>query len=77
LELETTVNPHFALGLCEAVAAATEGAAYSCFDDHRIGVLKKGHKADFVVVDMEWEKEMLKQTKVAETWFDGARVWAA
>jgi predicted amidohydrolase YtcJ len=77
LELETTVNPHFALGLCEAVAAATEGAAYSCFDDHRIGVLKKGHKADFVVVDMEWEKETLKQTKVAETWFDGARVWAA
>ena len=59
------------------MAAATEGAAYSCFDDHRIGVLKKGHKADFVVVDMEWEKEKLTQTKVAETWFDGARVWAA
>jgi predicted amidohydrolase YtcJ len=76
-EMETTVNPHFALGLCEAVAAATEGAAYSCFDDHRIGVLEKGHKADFVVVDMEWEKEKLMQAKVAETWFDGGKVWAA
>ncbi|KAK4132017.1 amidohydrolase 3 [Trichocladium antarcticum] len=76
-EMETTVNPHFSLGLCEAVAAATEGAAYSCFDDHRIGVLKKGHKADFVVVDMEWEKEKLMEAKVAETWYDGARVWPA
>lgn len=76
-EMTTTVNPHFALGLCEAVAAGTEGAAYSCFDDHRIGVLKKGHKADFVVVDMEWEKERLMEAKVAETWFDGVKVWSA
>lgn len=74
-ELQTTVNPHFALGLCEAVAAGTEGAAYSCLDDHRIGVLEKGHKADFVVVDMEWENEKLTQAKVTETWYDGARVW--
>jgi predicted amidohydrolase YtcJ len=76
-ELETAVNPQFALGLCEAVAAATEGAAYSCFDEHRIGVLEKGHKADFVVVDMEWDKEKLMEARVVETWFDGARVWAA
>jgi predicted amidohydrolase YtcJ len=76
-EMETTVNPHFALGLCEAVAAATEGAAYSCFDDHRIGVLKQGHKADFVVVEMEWEKEKLMEARVVETWFDGARAWSA
>ncbi|KAK4193196.1 putative amidohydrolase [Podospora australis] len=76
-ELQTTVNPHFALGLCEAVAAATEGAAYSCFDDHRIGVLQKGHKADFVVVDMEWEKEKLMDAKVTETWYNGAKVSSA
>ncbi|KAK4098590.1 amidohydrolase 3 [Parathielavia hyrcaniae] len=76
-EMEAAVNPHFALGLCEAVAAATEGAAYSCFDDHRVGVLEKGRKADFVVVDMEWEKEKLMDARVAETWFDGARVWPA
>ncbi|VBB71917.1 Putative amidohydrolases [Podospora comata] len=76
-ELETAVNPHFALGLCESVAAATEGAAYSCFDDHRIGSLKKGHKADFVVVDMEWENEKLMQSKITETWYDGNKVFSA
>ncbi|KAK0748446.1 amidohydrolase 3 [Apiosordaria backusii] len=76
-ELETAVNPHFALGLCESVAAATEGAAYSCFDDHRIGSLKSGHKADFVVVDMEWEKEKLMQSRITETWYDGKRVFSA
>ncbi|KAK5651487.1 hypothetical protein OQA88_11941 [Cercophora sp. LCS_1] len=76
-EYEATVNPHFALGLCEAVAAGTEGAAYSCFDDQRIGVLKVGYKADFVVVDMVWEKEQLKNAKVTETWYDGAKVWEA
>lgn len=74
---ETTVNPQFALGLCEAVAAGTEGAAYSCFDDHRIGVLKAGHKADFAVVDMEWETEKLMQAKVVETWYNGARVFSS
>jgi predicted amidohydrolase YtcJ len=76
-DMQTTVNPHFALGLCEAVAAATEGAAYSCFDDHRIGSLKRGHKADFVIVDMEWDKEKLMAAKVTQTWFDGKRVWPA
>ncbi|KAK4175834.1 putative amidohydrolase [Triangularia setosa] len=76
-ELETAVNPHFALGLCESVAAGTEGAAYSCFDDHRIGSLKRGHKADFVVVDMEWEKENLTQSKIIETWYDGNKVFSA
>jgi len=74
---EATVNPHFALGLCESVAAGTEGAAYSCFDDGRIGVLKAGHKADFVVVDMEWEKEKLTEAKVIETWYNGARVFSS
>lgn len=43
-------NEHFRLGVCEAVAAGTEGAAYSCFDEHRVGRLERGLKADFVVV---------------------------
>ncbi|KAK3989974.1 amidohydrolase 3 [Cladorrhinum sp. PSN332] len=76
LDMQTTVNPHFALGVCESFAAGTEGAAYSVFDDHRIGVLKKGYKADFVIVDMEWEKEKLKDTKMKETWYNGAKVWS-
>lgn len=73
---EATVNPHFALGLCESVAAGTEGAAYSCFDDHRIGVLKAGHKADFVIADMVWEKEKMMGARVTETWYDGGLVWS-
>ncbi|KAK4231106.1 amidohydrolase 3 [Podospora fimiseda] len=77
LDTETTVNPHFALGVCESFAAGTEGAAYSVFDDHRIGVLQKGYKADFVIVDMEWKKEKLKDTKMKETWYNGAKVWSA
>ncbi|KAK0630257.1 hypothetical protein B0T17DRAFT_615937 [Bombardia bombarda] len=76
-EMQAAVNPHFALGLCEAVVAGTEGAAYSCFDDHRIGRLEKGHKADFLVVDMEWDKEKLMQAGVKETWYDGVKVWSA
>ncbi|KAK1757784.1 putative amidohydrolase [Echria macrotheca] len=76
-EYETMVNPHFALGLCEAITAGTQGAAYSCFDDDRLGVLGAGYKADFVVVDMEWEKEKLMEAKVTETWFDGTNVWSA
>ncbi|KAK3393269.1 amidohydrolase 3 [Podospora didyma] len=76
-EMQTAVNPRFALGLCEAIAAGTQGAAYSCFDDHRIGALENGHKADFVVVEMEWDQEKLMEARVAETWYDGAKVWSA
>jgi predicted amidohydrolase YtcJ len=74
-EMATAVNEHFALGLCEAVAAATEGAAYSCFDDERVGRLAEGMRADFVVVDMQWEKTKLMEARMKETWFDGKKVW--
>lgn len=76
-EMTATVNESFALGMCEAVAAATEGAAYSCFDEERVGRLAAGMKADFVVVDMEWEKTKLMEARIKETWFDGKRVWAS
>lgn len=72
---EETVNAHFALGMCEAVAAATEGAAYSCFQEGRVGRLAEGLKADFVVVDMAWDKTRLLEARIEETWFDGRRVW--
>ncbi|KAM7193434.1 variant [Rhypophila sp. PSN 637] len=54
-------NEKFRLGVCEAFAAATEGAAYSCFDEERVGRLEKGLKADFVIVgglggdDWDWD----------------------
>ncbi len=71
------VNAHFALGLCEAVVAATRGAAYSCFADAYSGSLEPGKSADFVVVDMRWDSRALLQAAVKETWFEGRRVYAA
>ncbi|KAL1969720.1 hypothetical protein VTN77DRAFT_8273 [Rasamsonia byssochlamydoides] len=76
-ETVTTVNEHFALPLVSAVTAATAGAAYSCFADRITGGLKKGLKADFVVVDMEWSPERLLQARVRQTWFDGRNVFDA
>ncbi|KAK3936123.1 putative amidohydrolase [Diplogelasinospora grovesii] len=74
---EDAVNPHFALGLCEAVVAATEGAAWSCCADGSIGRLHDGLSADFVVVDMEWDNVKLLEARVLETWYDGKKVWPA
>ncbi|RYP62613.1 hypothetical protein DL771_009656 [Monosporascus sp. 5C6A] len=51
--LADRVNPEFALELAAAVAAATEGSAYSCFADGWAGRLEVGRSADFAVVDME------------------------
>ena len=74
---DAAVNPGFALGLCEALVAATRGAAYSCFDDGRTGSLEAGKKADFVVADMAWDPERLLQARVLETWFEGRKVYEA
>lgn len=52
-DLPDVVNPHFALELAAAVAAATEGSAHSCFADAWAGRLEPGRSADFAVVDME------------------------
>ncbi|KAL1987018.1 hypothetical protein VTN96DRAFT_5174 [Rasamsonia emersonii] len=76
-ETVTKVNEHFALPLVSAMTAATAGAAYSCFADGLTGRLKKGLRADFVVVDMEWSPDRLLQARVLQTWFDGRRVFAA
>ncbi|KAF9890673.1 hypothetical protein FE257_005539 [Aspergillus nanangensis] len=73
--LVETVNPEFALGLVQAVGAATAGSAYSCFADGFTGRLEMGLKADFVVLDMEWEGEKLLEARVCETWFEGRRVY--
>ncbi|KAJ9618632.1 hypothetical protein H2203_008834 [Taxawa tesnikishii (nom. ined.)] len=61
-----TVNEHFALPLASAIAAATEGAAYSCFAEQWTGKLAAGLKADFTVVDMTWSPQDLLQAKIRE-----------
>lgn len=74
-ELETVVNGHFALGLCESIVAGTSGSAYSCFMDGITGRIEKGLKADLAVVDMQWDKDHLLQAKVHQTWFGGRKVF--
>ncbi|KAL3474935.1 amidohydrolase 3 [Aspergillus californicus] len=71
------VNPEFALTLLQAISAATAGSAYSCFADDIAGSLEVGKKADFVVLEMEWEAERLLDARVCETWFDGKKVYSS
>ena len=76
-EGDAPVNEHFKLELAQAVTAATQGAAYSCFSEDRVGSLEVGKTADFCVVDMQWKGEELLKARVTETWFGGKRVYAA
>ncbi|KAF1836088.1 amidohydrolase family protein [Decorospora gaudefroyi] len=69
------VNANFRLGLAQAVTAVTNGAAFSCFAEDRIGSLEVGKAADFCVVDMEWKDEELLKATVMETWFAGKKVY--
>ncbi|KAJ9639252.1 hypothetical protein H2204_003863 [Knufia peltigerae] len=71
---DEVVNKHFALPLLNAFAAATHGAAYSCFMDSITGTLEAGKKADFIVLDMKWSPDDLLQAKVLQTWFGGKKV---
>lgn len=75
--LSDRVNPHFALDLAAAIAAGTEGSAYSCFADRRAGRLEVGRMADMAVVDMEWDANELLKAKVIQTWFEGKKVFDA
>lgn len=74
-ECEEVVNEHFRLGVCEAIVAATEGAAASVFAEGRVGSLAVGKMADFAVFDMEWDAKRLLQSELRETWFSGKRVF--
>ncbi|KAH8649096.1 amidohydrolase 3 [Xylariales sp. PMI_506] len=76
-ELQTIVNPHFALELSAAIAAATAGSAYSCGADRWTGKIDVGLSADFVVVDMDWTKEALLHASVKQTWFKSRKVYEA
>ncbi|KAG5999912.1 hypothetical protein E4U54_001616 [Claviceps lovelessii] len=74
-DLQTVVNPEFALTICQAVAGATYGSAYSIFADSWTGSLKVGLKADFVVCDVELTPGEIVKGVVKETWFEGKKVF--
>lgn len=74
---DVSVNEHFALELATVVAAQTAGAAWSCYGEGLAGRLEAGLSADFVVLDLEWDKEKVADGKVVETWFEGRKVFDA
>ncbi|KAL5340382.1 amidohydrolase 3 [Aspergillus crustosus] len=77
VELENLepLNPEFGLELVQAVAGATEGAAYARFAETWTGRLEVGLSADFVVVDVPWEQERLLEGRVRQTWYKGEKVF--
>ncbi|RDW57101.1 hypothetical protein BP6252_13847 [Coleophoma cylindrospora] len=58
-----------------AVCAATYGSAYSCFAERYSGKLAKGYRADFAVIDMEWDPKELLKSRVYQTWYGGSMVY--
>jgi predicted amidohydrolase YtcJ len=71
--------PSERLTLGEAVHAYTRGAAYAGFAEQKIGALKPGKWADFIIVDRDPTKvdaQSLARTEVLETWVGGKKVWS-
>lgn len=74
--LETTTNEHFKVDLLSAMTAVTRGAAYSMWNEHRVGTIEVGKQADFVIADFDWNKvDNLLQARTHETWFNGRRIF--
>ena len=73
-EMTEVTTPQFALSLASAMAAYTQGAAYSCFADDRVGKLEVGKVANLTVLDVAWDPVKLLQGKVVETWYQGERL---
>ena len=74
-DLPDVLNPEFRMELATAVSSATTGAAYSRFADSWTGKLQAGFQADFVVLDMQWDKKALLDASVCQTWYRGKRVY--
>lgn len=70
-EMTEATTPKYALSLAAALAAATQGAAYSCFADGQVGRLEPGKMANLTVMDVAWDPTKLLQGQVVETWYQG------
>lgn len=66
--MTTQTNAKEATTLSQAMHAFTAGVAYSRFAESWTGSLKPGMRADFVVMDHEWDAEQLRKGKVLQTW---------
>jgi predicted amidohydrolase YtcJ len=62
----------------QALAGFTTGAAYASFAEGKVGMLKPGQRADFVLVDTDpllASPSQIRATKVYETWVGGYRAY--
>jgi len=70
--------PDQKLSLAEAVRGFTADAAYAGFDEQRVGQLKPGLRADFVVLAQDpfgVDEAQLDTLEVESTWVDGRPVY--
>ncbi len=64
----------------EAVRGFTLDAAYAGFMEDKVGSLRKGKRADFIVLDadvMQVDAARIASIRVLQTWLDGELVWQA
>ncbi len=69
--------PKQALTVNEALFGMTREGAYGAFAENRLGQLKAGFQADFIIIDrnpLTIPAEQLKDIKIIETWVDGKPV---
>lgn len=73
-------NASQTIGVDQALAAFTSGAAYAAFAEGRFGQLAEGEQADFIMMDediLEMDAGQLREAKVLETWVGGVQRYAA
>jgi predicted amidohydrolase YtcJ len=66
------------LTLEQLLAAYTREGARAVFEEDRLGMLKVGYQADFVIVDrnpFELDPHQLSEVSVLETWVEGQQVF--
>jgi predicted amidohydrolase YtcJ len=71
--------PEQRLTLEQAFNAVTRAGADASFAEDRLGSLERGRYADFIFIDRDIfagaTPQQIRETKVLETWMNGARVW--
>ena len=71
--------PEQRLGMEQAFAAFTRGAAFAGFAEDRLGTLEPGRMADFVFIDRDIfansPQRAVRETRVLETYVGGQKVW--
>lgn len=72
--------PQQRLGMEQAFAAFTRGAAFASFAESQLGTLEPGRYADFIFIDRDifanLDQRAVRETRVLETYVAGRKVWS-